>query len=772
MNEIKTRVSHLLKAAFLLALSMAYTTLHAQTFSYTNGGGCGTFTKKNCWSNNPPSSQGKLNFTDATDIWQIPTTVLHAADVSVAGTVVVTSGNLSTDSNLLSIRYGSLTVNTTGTYKLAGSDTLLLNSLNNAGNISFNGSVVISGNLINSGTISVNGTLTISGSIINTGSINYGSTSTATLNGNSAQTLPPNTYKNLNVTNPAGLVLGGNATVNGNLNMANGKLRLGSHKLTINGAINGMSKAKSISSNKNSSLEFGSNASGTVFLDESAIDSTNRFVDVINSGTITLGNELQVSGVFSPANGVFNTSDSLTFVANSASSYAQLANGAGQLNGKVQYEMYVAEGYHQIGSAVSTTIQDLNEGYLSEGAIYYWDENNSNWTAADTAQNFEAGRGYYVYFGEVAPNYNFFFPTPGKIRLKGTLNRGSYTVPVKYHDGTNSNASFGAAGAGGWNLIANPFPSQLDWNTVSLPSGLNNAIYIYNPADSSYTSYVNGVGTNGGSRYIAPMQAVFVQTQASLGSGSLNVTLDSTARVTNQNGVNFYKNGSAFASLRIGIEDKSNAKSDEHVLRFHPDATAEFDAEFDAVKFSNGHDRPNVFAVNADGKSFSVNTRAEFDQRFFYPFQVECKTAGAMYSIHVELEENSSAWTLFLEDTYLGLKHTLSDGAYSFQAAEAKLYSDRFVLHIVKSDEKLAVQSLSESNLALRQSQETVYIRLPENAGKADLALYDVKGTLIWTGQCEGTEEQALSLPKLASAGMYILQARTLSEEKTLKIIR
>lgn len=226
---------------------------------------------------------------------------------------------------------------------------------------------------------------------------------TATLNGSAAQTLPPNTYRNLNVSNPAGLVLGGNATVNGNLNMANGKLRLGSHTLTINGVINGMSKAKSISSNKSSSLSFGSGASGAVFFDETTLDSTNRFVDVSNNGIITLGNEMQVSVVFTPSNGVFNTSDSLTFVANFASEYAQLATGAGQINGNVHYEMYVTQGYHQIGSAVSTVIIDLNEGYFSDGAIYYWDETTSNWTKADSTQDFEAGRGYYVYFGQSLP---------------------------------------------------------------------------------------------------------------------------------------------------------------------------------------------------------------------------------------------------------------------------------------------------------------------------------------------------------------------------------
>ncbi|TNE81635.1 MAG: hypothetical protein EP332_03145 [Bacteroidetes bacterium] len=772
MSERKNSVSRVLKAALVLAMGMAYTTLNAQTFTYNNANGCGTFNKKSCWTNNPPTSQGKLNFSDATDVWQIASTVSHAANVTVAGTVEVSTGALSSDNGSRTLSYGTLTVNSTGSYTLNATDVLTINSLNNSGSITIEGNVTINGNLVNSGSLNVNGTLTISGNINNTGTITYGTTATATLNGAAAQSLPPNTYRNLNVSNPAGLVLGGNSTINGNLNMANGKLRVGSNTLTINGAINGMTASKAISSNKNSSIVFGSSATGTVYFDKTASDSTNRFVNVSNNGSVSLGSEMQVSGVFTPASGVFNTNDSLTFVATSDTDYAQLANGAGQINGKVQYEMYVSQGYHQIGSAVSTLISDLNQGFHSDGAIYYWDETTSNWTKADSTQEFEAGRGYYVYFGEVSTNYNFFFKTPGKIRLKGTLNRGSYTVPVKYNDGSNSNASFGAAGSAGWNLIANPFPSQMDWSSISLPSGLNNAIYIYNPVDGSYTSYVNGVGTNGGSRYIAPMQAVFVQAQASVGSGSINLNLDSTHRVTAQNNTSFYKNGSPFAGLRIKLEDQSNAKSDEHVLRFHANATAAFDAEYDAVKFINGQDRPNVYAVNSDAKSFSVNTQPEFEKNFFYAFQVECKTVGASYSIAIELDENAKDWNVVLEDTYLNTTHDISKGAYTFTAAEAKLYSDRFVLHVVKADQKLSVQTEAKSSLTLRQTPEAVYIQLTPEASQASLSLYDVKGSLIWTGQCEGSQEQKIALPSLTNNGLYILKATTTLEEKSIKITR
>lgn len=146
INEIKTSVSRLLITAIMLVLGMAYTTLNAQTFSYTNGGGCWTYTKKTCWSNNPPKSQGKIDFSDATDTWEIPTTVSHAADVAVAGSVVVTTGTLSTDNGLRTLSYGSLTVNSTGTYTLASSDALTLGSLSNAGNITFEESVTINGN--------------------------------------------------------------------------------------------------------------------------------------------------------------------------------------------------------------------------------------------------------------------------------------------------------------------------------------------------------------------------------------------------------------------------------------------------------------------------------------------------------------------------------------------------------------------------------------------------------------------------------------------------
>ncbi len=65
--------------------------------------------------------------------------------------------------------------------------------------------------------------------------------------------------------------------------------------------------------------------------------------------------------------------------------------------------------------------------------------------------------------------------------------------------------------AQGWNLIGNPYNSTIDWDEFDfVGSDVANSVYFWDPENNRYASYVNGVGTNGGSRYIAPGQGFFV----------------------------------------------------------------------------------------------------------------------------------------------------------------------------------------------------------------------------------------------------------------------
>jgi hypothetical protein len=72
---------------------------------------------------------------------------------------------------------------------------------------------------------------------------------------------------------------------------------------------------------------------------------------------------------------------------------------------------------------------------------------------------------------------------------------------------TNEFSGTGVANDG-WNLIANPYPSAIDWDAASgwNKVNVNNAVYIYQADLDQYSTYIAGVGVNGGSRFIASSQ--------------------------------------------------------------------------------------------------------------------------------------------------------------------------------------------------------------------------------------------------------------------------
>ena len=133
--------------------------------------------------------------------------------------------------------------------------------------------------------------------------------------------------------------------------------------------------------------------------------------------------------------------------------------------------------------------------------------------------------------------YSLFVNSGTTMNLSGSLNSGYTSYSVTY---TNS----ADPGDHGWNLIGNPFPSPVDWNSAS---GWNrvliqNAFYIYQPLTGSagqYGSYVSGVSTHGVTNIIPAMQAFWVRSKGMLSPAT--VAISNSARTTNMNQTFFKK---------------------------------------------------------------------------------------------------------------------------------------------------------------------------------------------------------------------------------------
>ncbi len=324
----------------------------------------------------------------------------------------------------------------------------------------------------------------------------------------------------------------------------------------------------------------------------------------------------------------------------------------------------------------------------------------------------------------------------------GPLNTGSVIISGLTRTDIND------ADKSGWNLIGNPYPSVLDWNSVS-KTNLNTAIYIANGND--WAIYNSGVGVpSTSSQYIAPGQGILVQVAVGTTGGS--ITMDNSARV--HNSATFYKKASVTNLARLQVS--GNSYTDEAVVRFASDATSEFDGNYDAHKFFS--EIPGSAQIYTLGSSpLAIN--ALLPETTEVPLGIRANTAGTYTIAATQLLDMPSAT---LEDTQTGIFTDLSAGSYSFTAGPDEK-EVRFILHFNTSVTSLTDPAKSLANIY--SYQKTAFIDLKDQA-KGNILIYNVSGQLIRTQAAS----KGMNEVKLPNTGIYMVKVITAKSTMVKKI--
>lgn len=214
--------------------------------------------------------------------------------------------------------------------------------------------------------------------------------------------------------------------------------------------------------------------------------------------------------------------------------------------------------------------------------------------------NFTLGKGYSVFiFGPDSETNG-----ANLWALRGTINSGDINLPVSYHDHLS-----GDTNDNGWNLVGNPYPSTIDWNSSAwTKTNIGTAIYIddFNTANPVFAAYVYdpntgiGTGTNGGSRYIAMGQGFWVKADA-------NATLTATENVkTAGQSTKFFRSAVVPDMLRVALISSDQLR-DETVIYFSDATTPEFDQRSDALKLPNQYGYLNLSSLSPSSKKYAIN---------------------------------------------------------------------------------------------------------------------------------------------------------------------
>ncbi|MDZ7607453.1 MAG: hypothetical protein U5K79_18115 [Cyclobacteriaceae bacterium] len=255
-------------------------------------------------------------------------------------------------------------------------------------------------------------------------------------------------------------------------------------------------------------------------------------------------------------------------------------------------------------------------------------------------------------------------------------------------------------GGGGWNHLANPYPSELDWNSGGFGKTniAGDAIYIWNPVIQNYGTYNGSIGTLGVTQYIASGQAFFVKAQDA--SGDLTASEQAKSSANGNSFMRLSNDLIAQVGLRI-TSDKNHI--DETVVTFMPDATDQYDWELDALKFSAGWvnlasklDNDKLMAINAMGaprgvKNVNIDVNPYYYGKYTFTFP--------------EVSNFEEQSILKLHDNFLNKSVSAIPGAkYDFTVIQnnPSTFHERFELQLVSP------VKINMEDLEVRAGQEFV----------------------------------------------------------------
>ncbi len=457
--------------------------------------------------------------------------------------------------------------------------------------------------------------------------------------------------------------------------------------------------------------------------------------------TIPSGQSLTIEG------GFFSTAGGSGMVVNSTSS----GNGSLIVKGfaevSVTAECYVvADKWHSFAAPVSgqtTTQLFLNHSpdvWLKE----YHESSDSYTNIISLTQQLGDMQGWMLWLGG---NTDHTFTFEGLLRYD-TL-------------GSNDNMVRSATGNYGYNFVGNPFTSAINWDTASgwTKTNLNDAIYVYNNngSSSNWATYINGQGTNGGSKYIAMNQGFFVEVADGGGSYPEYGTLKLTRDVAVHNPVPFYKSGSRTEDKVIRLQVEDNGMSDETVIRVAEDATSDFDGQLDAHKMmSFGSNNPFIFST--DNNKMSINSVPPGTESILLD-----AIGGESHFLTISVTEGENDFEhLFLTDLKEDITIDLKEENYSF--IYTSNFINRFVLHFVVTGIDNGITD-NEQPFYIYASNHTITV-INNSLTQADIAVFNLLGQKITEGKMVGDSK----VFKVNNTGYYLVKVYNTNRQTVKKV--
>ena len=594
---------------------------------------------------------------------------------------------------------------------------------------------------------------------------------------NSTSDIGAGNYNNINVISGT-ITATGNVTVFGALSLNAGTLDIGSSTFVINGPVSQTSgnidaDAGTVSFNNANDLSlptslFSGNiynlskasGAGTVTLNDN-LTVTNELNSTASIGAFIIASskELAVSGTGKATingtitnNGTFTLNSGATLLQGEFSSItggtynvkqditgSSTTSGTISPNGRFWY----------LGAALS----DASSTALlsNNNQLWQWNEDSFGYSPV-TSGNLTQGRSYVLRSGQATETINF---------SGASLSNGTVNVTGLTRSGTTQNYR-------GCHLISNPYPSYLDWNSIT-KTNIGTTMYIRTAIGTtldvmetfnSSGSIATTISSVPLTQYIAPMQGFWVKVTTDGQTGSL--TMNNTMRSHQSSGSGLRSTPQDFpAFLRFNMLDGQN--KDQVILLMSPDAAMSLDA-FDSEKMSASGYAQFYSTVNAT--KLVINGMKNVKAKTSVPLTLVMPTSKS-YTFQAE-EFNIEDGLILLEDKQEGVIQDLTiNPTYSF-FGNAGTNATRFVVHFQLATapvlvggpqelESLGSDELTTDNIQIvSNNQGTVIIRLAKGfKPEGSIRIFDASGRLV---EQTDLNDQETTIQLNEQAGMYFVE--------------
>jgi hypothetical protein len=500
----------------------------------------------------------------------------------------------------------------------------------------------------------------------------------------------------------------------------------------------------------------------------------------VGSAGLLLGRPLAVTRLLL-LNGNLTSNGNLTLAADASGTAMVVNNGAAAVLGTATVQCYLDPalnpglGYRHLAAPVAnTTLADLatagfsplvnpayngapNPGLVSPfPTVFAYNQGLVTTTGSGAVADFDKGW--------VSPTATTDAMTPAQgytvnlaagqvVDFVGVLGNGA--VPA-------ASLGRGAAPQAGWHLLGNPYPAPISWTQAfATASGLENAVHVYKASGQyagAYASYVNGVGTNGGTDVIGLGQGFFVRAGTPGVAASLPLT--NAARLTAYTTA-APQRGTAETRLLLQLSLSGAGATDQAAVYFQAGATAGFDAAFDAPKLTAGN-RVQLALDDAAG-SLAINGLPLLGTATVtVPLAVRVAQAGTYTLRADELLNLPAGATVQLYDALTGTRTPLApQAAYTF-TADATLAGPRFSL-IFQPGRALATapaQLGAQVTVFPNPAHQQLWLAVPAGKQAVGVSLLNALGQQVLRQELpatRGTAAQVLSLGQVAP-GVYVLR--------------